>query len=299
MFEYLASCRRVLPVLHALPLLLMVLSLLLLAVWPAVVTSAASPPSDPSSASSSPSSDRQSRELYCALCEAVMDEMEAAIERVDRQHAHTVQTAWRIDEKRRIPYARTESVLLQLLEDDVPPLLRHYGVSNHTGRQRLIRRPDAPQLDTAPLLPDDETSEQLNGAAADSDSSNSSERSSNSSSHTALPYSATEFAYSPLVTDTLTALYERMIDSYLEDIMLAFHKRQHNDVKDALCVKTIKACKKGTTFEPFRRPARRTQPAAHAPEPPQQQQQHEHQGQPHAQTHTQQQTAEQIGHIDL
>ena len=73
-----------------------------------------------------------------------MDEMESAIARVEQQHAHTVQTAWRIDSKKRIPYARTESVLLELLEDDMPPLLRHYGVSNHTGRQRLLRRADAP-----------------------------------------------------------------------------------------------------------------------------------------------------------
>ena len=228
----------------------------------------------PPSADSSPSSsgnDGSSRELYCALCEAVMDEMESAIARIEAQHSHTVQTAWRIDEKKRIPYARTESVLLQLLEDDVPPLLRHYGVTNHTGRQRLVRRADAPQLDTAPLLPGDEHSQQNDAPAGDGSGESGSNISSSSAS-----YSASEFSSSPLLSDTLTALYNRMIDSYLEDIMLAFHKRQHDNVKDALCVRTIRACRKGTTFEPFRRPARHTAQAAGGG-----------------------QTVEQIGHVEL
>ena len=205
-----------------------------------------------------------------------MDEMESAIARTEQQHAHTVQTAWRIDQKRRIPYARTESVLLELLEDEVPPMLRHYGVSNHTGRQRLVRRPEAPQLDTAPLLPDDDSGEQTDTVTADSSTNT------NTSSSTGLAYSAAEFSASPLLLDTLTALYNRMVDSYLEDIMLAFHKQQHDNVKDALCVRTIRACKKGTTFEPFRRPRRLRE---------QQQQQ--------TQTQAQTQTVEQIGHIDL
>ena len=209
--------------------------LLLLVAGSASPAVAASSAAASSTAGSSDSS--KSRELYCALCEAVVDEMEAAIGRVEQQHGHTVQTAWRIDEKRRIPYARTESVLLQLLEDDVPPLLRLYGVSNHSGRQRLLRRHDAAQLDTAPLLPDP--------TATDTDSS--------------LPYSPSEFASSGGVTAALSALYERLLDSWLEDIVLAFHKRQHDDIKDALCVKTIRACRKGTTFEPFRRPSRQGQ----------------------------------------
>ena len=221
-----------------------------------LLVSAAS--ASPTSASSDVS---KSRDLYCALCEAVMDEMEAAISRLQESHGHTVQTAWRIDEKRRIPYARTESVLLGLLEDDVPPLLRLYGVSNHTGRQRLLRRHDAPQLDKAPLIPDDEQhsdQQSSDDSASSAGSENGSASISNSSSSAKLPYSASEFSSTSTLTDTLSALYVRMLDSYLEDIMLAFHK-QHADVKDALCIKTIRACKKGTTFEPFRRPRRQGQ----------------------------------------
>ena len=197
------------------------------------------------SASPSPTpSPSQSRDLYCALCEAVVDEMESAIGRVEQSHAHTVQTAWRIDQKRRIPYARTESVLLGLLEDDLPPLIKLYGVTNHTGRQRLLRRHDAPQLDKAPLIPEQ-----------DSDSANTTEDSSSSSQS---PYSSSEFSSSSTLTSTLSALYDRMLDSYLEDFILAFHK-QVSDVKQQLCVSSVRACKKGTSFEPFRRPRRQGQ----------------------------------------
>ena len=175
-----------------------------------------------------------------------------------------MQTAWRIDEKRRIPYARTESVLLGLLEDDLPPLIKLYGVTNHTGRQRLVRRHDAPQLDRAPLLPDSDTAEQR---TADVDTTDPSTATQPIAESPHSPYSASEFSSSTVVTDTLSALYDRMMDSYLEDIMLAFHKQKHADVRDALCVKTIRACKKGTTFEPFRRPRREGQNEGHTAEP--------------------------------
>jgi len=230
--------------------------------------------------SSSTGGDSTSRDLYCALCEAVMDEMESGIGRIEQQHAHTVQTAWRIDEKRRIPYARTESVLLQLLEDDVPPVLRLYGVSNHTGRQRLVRRHDAPQLDTAPLLPELDGDTHDSTHAADDGSGETD--SANHTASTQLPYSPAEFTSTATLTSTLTALYERMIDSYLEDIMLAFHKQKYDDVKDALCVKTIRACRKGTTFEPFPKPSRQRQGGGGG-------------GVGQGQTHT----LEQINHTDL
>ena len=179
-------------------------------------------------------SDEGGKALYCALCEVVVDEVSAAIARTAAEHGHTVQTKWRIDEKRHIPYARTEAVVMAIIEDEVAPSLSLYGSTNHSGRVRLCRRFDAPRLPTAPLLSsaDEESGAELDDA-----------------------YAPTAFNHSALLTSTLTALYERMVDSHLEDMMLLFH-RDEDDIKAKLCIKTVRACRKGTSFEPFTPPQR-------------------------------------------
>ena len=192
--------------------------------------------------------------LYCALCEVVVDEVSAAIARVASEHAHVVQTKWRIDEKRHIPYARTEAVVMEIIEEQVAPSLPLYGASNHTGRTRLLRKFDAPSLATAPLLPPlsaaDEEGEQGEQVLDDA-------------------YAPSAFNHTAGLTSSLSALYERMVDSHLEDMMLLFH-RDEPDIKAKLCVHTVRACKKGTSFEPFHPPQRaRKPPTSSSPTSPQ------------------------------
>ena len=169
------------------------------------------------------------RGLYCALCEVVVDEVEAAVERTSSSHGHTVQTAWRIDEKRRIPYARTEHRLMEILEDELPQALPLYGACNHTDRQRLIRRRTAEQLPTSALLP---------SAAADAEAEG------------GLEYSPAFFSQSAALLSRLRSLYERLLESHLEDAILLFHKEEP-DIRHKLCVTKARACKKDTAFDPF------------------------------------------------
>jgi len=189
--------------------------------------------------------------LYCALCEVVVDEVNAAIDRTADEHGHFVQTKWRIDEKRRIPFARTEHRVMEIIEQEVTPSLPLYGSTNHTGRTRLIRKPGAPPLPTAPLIPHDSEGEG-EGVGEGSD----------------VDYSPSEFTHSRLLTETLTSLYERMVDVHLEEMALLFH-RAEEQVKEKLCIQKVKACSKGTSFEPFHPPTRqRSTTAPLNPSPP-------------------------------
>jgi len=177
------------------------------------------------------SSDLPDKSLYCAVCELLVDEMEAGIERTTNQF--TVQTKWRIDEKKRIPYARTEHRLLEILEEEIHPLLRFYGSSNQTGRIRLIRKEEAAKKT--------EINNQTNDHQQSLDSSSS------TSSSDSLQSPPSDFSYSASITQSIIALYDKLLDSWLEEIILLFH-REEAEIKTKLCIKTVRACKKGTNF---------------------------------------------------
>jgi len=52
--------------------------------------------------------------LQCGVCEAIVDEVNAGIAATSLKHS--VQTRFRVDEKKRIPYARTEHNLIEIIE---------------------------------------------------------------------------------------------------------------------------------------------------------------------------------------
>jgi len=71
------------------------------------------------------------------VCEAIVDEVEAGILATPSQHS--VQTRFRIDEKKRAPYARTEHNLLEIIE--APGFTRkfeQYGVVKPRSRSAML-----------------------------------------------------------------------------------------------------------------------------------------------------------------
>jgi hypothetical protein len=70
------------------------------------------------------------RNLYCGVCVALCAEMEAGMARTT--DTGTVQVRWRIDEKRRIPAARTEHRLMEILEEEMHGVWKDYGVTSGT-----------------------------------------------------------------------------------------------------------------------------------------------------------------------
>ncbi len=70
------------------------------------------------------------RNLYCGVCNALISEIASGI--AATTETHMVQTRWRIDEKKRIPYARSEARLIEILEDVVPDVWSQYAVAAHT-----------------------------------------------------------------------------------------------------------------------------------------------------------------------
>jgi hypothetical protein len=69
--------------------------------------------------------------LSFAVCKTTIDEVEQSI--ATTTETHTVQVRFRIDEKKRIPYARSEYRLMQILEEETRDRFEDYGVSKATG----------------------------------------------------------------------------------------------------------------------------------------------------------------------
>jgi len=78
--------------------------------------------------------------LACGVCEALVDEVNAAIDSTTQ--THSVQTRFRIDEKKRVPFARTEYNLLEIMEGDkFPKRFEKYGiVKPHTKTSKHMKR---------------------------------------------------------------------------------------------------------------------------------------------------------------
>jgi len=74
--------------------------------------------------------------LQCSLCVSALDEIEYAVEQTKEEY--DVLTKWRVDDKRKIPYKRTEFRILEILEKEVHPQLEKYGlcavVEDKTGK---------------------------------------------------------------------------------------------------------------------------------------------------------------------
>lgn len=77
------------------------------------------------------------KDLRCGVCLAIADEMEEGIK--NTKEKYEVQTRFRIEEKARIPYARTEYRLIQILENDVKDMLKEeYSVKEFDGGKKAL-----------------------------------------------------------------------------------------------------------------------------------------------------------------
>jgi len=75
--------------------------------------------------------------LSCGVCEAIVDEIESGISSTIKQHY--VQTRFRIDEKKKVPYSRTEHNLMEII--DAPGFARKfdlYGVVKPNSRSATL-----------------------------------------------------------------------------------------------------------------------------------------------------------------
>jgi hypothetical protein len=156
-------------------------------------------------------------ELGCGVCQSLVDEMNVAIEAT--AETFVVQTRWRIDEKKKIPYARTEHRLLEILETELASALNKYGVQPQPTR--------------------------LHHAANDNDGTSSA-----ASAAIQFPFlklvktagvSDQDVKSGKDVTTDIQSTYEHLVEEYLEEIMLLFH-RDENDIKQKLCIDLTQSC---------------------------------------------------------
>lgn len=66
------------------------------------------------------------KDIKCSVCEVVVHHISEGINATTE--THTVQTAFRIDTKKRTPYARTEYRILEIIDNDVLNKLKKYNI---------------------------------------------------------------------------------------------------------------------------------------------------------------------------
>jgi len=77
------------------------------------------------------------KDLYCGVCLAVVDEVETEI--ANTKESHTVQVRFRVDEKKRIPYARTEYRIIEIIENEISKKFDQYAISGPADNLRIVR----------------------------------------------------------------------------------------------------------------------------------------------------------------
>jgi len=77
------------------------------------------------------------KDLYCGVCLAVVDEVEAEI--ANTKESHTVQVRFRVDEKKRIPYARTEFRIIEIIENEISKKFDQFAISGPADNLRIVR----------------------------------------------------------------------------------------------------------------------------------------------------------------
>lgn len=219
--------------------------------------------------------------MYCAVCETVVDEINQAINEAIKQHDYSVQTRFRIDEKRASPYARSEPYLLSLIEDTLPSIIQQYGVLEQSKDQstdqsikqsvssdqaKAAKRAKKNQRVHLMKQSDFDAMQSLNQPAATAEPI--AEQTTEQSVEQTISEQATEQATteqpvteqpkinqptkqlnrSVSTTAEISRLFDHLIDHHLESLLLAFH-RDFENIKQSICIETARACKKGTLFD--------------------------------------------------
>lgn len=220
--------------------------------------------------------------MYCAVCETVVDEINQAINEAIKQHDYSVQTRFRIDEKRASPYARSEPYLLSLIEDTLPSIIKQYGVleqsKDQSTSQSIKQSVSSDQAKAAKRAKknqrvhlmkqrDFDAMQSLNQPTATAEPTG--EPTTEQSVEQTISEQATEQATteqpvteqqpkinqstkqlnrSVSTTAEISRLFDHLVDHHLESLLLAFH-RDFENIKQSICIETARACKKGTLFD--------------------------------------------------
>jgi len=214
----------------------------------------------PSKAGGKPSS-----ELFCGVCEVMVAEVEAGIAATTEKHE--VQTRFRVDEKKRMPYARTEYRIMEILENDIATKFSDYGVLPDRGvhgHQVLAKKssaavstPASTTNDTvaspstpSPSTPSTETVPSTDSSTPPTSASASTTESATTGAtadvSTSTPTSGEskpshKLRHSKRLSAEMKRVYHWMLDRYQDDITLVFHRSEPNPLQ-RVCNDIIGAC---------------------------------------------------------
>jgi len=159
------------------------------------------------------------RELKCSLCEVIVDEVESGIIRTSNKN--NVQSRFRIEEKKYIPYARTEYRIMEILEDEIPNKLSSYGIVRGS-TWRVAKSSPPPPTTTTTVT-------------------------SGSGDPNAPAVAPVDVEISDKNTKKLKHVYEELLFGHTDEITLLFHKSEP-EVKRKMCIDLIKACPSSYKF---------------------------------------------------
>jgi len=143
------------------------------------------------------------KDLLCPVCVVLVDETIAGINRTEE--THSVQTKWRIDEKKnalKIPYAYSEYRLMEIIEKDVERSLKDYALSSQGDVHLLVK---------------------LSGGNV----------------------SVNNVTMSEDITKEIKWIYENFVSDSEEDIVLVFHRNiglSWSDYRTKVCQNLLKVC---------------------------------------------------------
>jgi len=191
---------------------------------------------------------KQTSQLFCGVCEVMINEVERSI--ADTRENYEVQTRFRVDEKKRIPYARTEFRIMEILENDISDRFNDYGVSpdrGSHGHQVLVKKPAATATPPPPAPVADTTAATTTDTAATASTTNDATppaASADTASSEAATTTTTKsnIRSSKRLTKEMKRVYSWMLDRYQDDITLSFH-RSDPDPFTRLCTEIIGACR--------------------------------------------------------
>jgi len=200
------------------------------------------------------------RELKCSLCEVIVDEVESGIARTSVQHS--VQSRFRIEEKKYIPYARTEFRIMEILDEEIPNHLNNYGIVKGSS-WRVAKQQPTPVIETpptptpTPATTNDATTTEtvstntpIETPPVPSETVSATTPNPNPEKIESVPVVASsgpEVEVTIANSKKLKLLYEELLFGNTDEITLLFH-RETPDVKKKMCIDLIKVCPQNYKF---------------------------------------------------
>lgn len=188
------------------------------------------------------------KRLSCAVCESFVDEVNTCIS--STRETHTVQARFRIDEKKHIPFKRSEYRLQQIFDEEAPDrVVNNWGLFNRQiERESQEKRQAELEARTVNATEEErakeEEYEELRSASLRESREEFEKQSISHSLQLEVLYKLAHGAESDeKLKSEVKSTLEELLEDHTDEAIMLFHKDVAN-LKHKLCVDVMEACKK-------------------------------------------------------